>query len=195
MSWRLGGRMAADPCVIKAKRKFLAYLREAEALHWQEFDRPLPLYQPTSGACVQRVFERLLRSPFRGEEYVVELVHLSILAQCLGNANHRTTAMFVVQMLEHAGLRVPHGSRDEVREYTDSWHAASKELLSEHDQRRAFDESYRPDWKARHRAAAREWVRRAVGPGQSSVLMNVGPHSLKNFLSCSVKEGPGSRGG
>ena len=181
--------MTVDPCASKAADKFLDYFREAEALHWQEFDGPLPLYKDTSKASVQKVFRRLLASELTGAAYAAELVHLPILAQCLGNANHRTTEMFVWNVLTSAGVRVPHHAGDaksaqRVADATNRWHVESKTVIGEHDFHRALDESYMPLKKAQHRAGAGRWVPEIVGANQSSVLIMVGPHSLKKFLSC-----------
>lgn len=70
------------------------------------------MYQPTAPDRLADVFEGLFSSALRGQDFVAEVLHELIWHQTLGNANHRTTILFVQSFLDREAVHLPHYATD-----------------------------------------------------------------------------------
>jgi hypothetical protein len=167
----------------RAAAKFLVYYEEAKRLHLERAGAPLKEYKPTEPDRLAAVFDGILRGPQTGLDFLGNLLHRIVWAQCLGNANHRTAILFVQAFLDSAGLRLPyyadepnaparfHGSVDR---FTDLSHR----LLD-----RQSEFGFGPEQlETQHRDWSRRWVAEELG-NQSRVAMTMGPQRLRTFLS------------
>lgn len=97
----------AGPETERAVAKFLAYFEEIKRLYQQATGHPLEMYKDTKPGCLAEAFEFILALSLRGVEFVTETVHRLAWSQCLGNGNHRTTALFVGDFIDSLGLEFP----------------------------------------------------------------------------------------
>lgn len=128
-------------------------------------------------------FDTIWNSPSSGARFLGEILHTLVWAQCLGNANHRTTIMFLQGLM--AALYVPFpwyaeepGSAERFKTAVESFSDASHRLL---DRQSEFGYS-RQQLKERHKELAVKWVERQFGD-QSRVETMIEPQRSMAFFS------------
>ncbi len=128
-------------------------------------------------------FDRFWASQNRGTALLGELLHSLVWSQCLGNANHRTTLLFLEGILTSLGIVFPHYADEDdsdtrfkaaIESYSDSSHR----LLD-----RQSEFGYNPvQLKQRHHELSEKWMNRQIGD-QSRVETMIDPQRLMAFFS------------
>lgn len=180
--------MAREPLAVQARNRFLGFHEELKRLLGSEF-RP---YKPLEVDRLDRAFASILRSRKRGPDWVCEAIARLTWDQALPNVNHRTTLGFVQAMMVHAGIIVPWAvsSPSKGPAYdglAESWMKRSKAIMGDRDMWQPNSKPWK-ELQEKHRNATRKWIEEQ---DQSGSLASTGPHSLRNFLSSSVKTGRG----
>lgn len=168
---------------MMARDRFLGFFENLR-------ERVGPGYKPYKGletGLLERAFEEVLRSRFRGVDFVAYIVHRLSWLQALPNLNHRTTLGFVQAALEDAKLPVPFLSsgtgEPAYLESTEEWMRASKRMMADREMWLDGSDAWK-ELEDAHLELTRKWISRGA---QSGSFTNFGPHFLRNFLSCSVK--------
>lgn len=165
-----------EPEVQRGVELYLAYFREAQRLHRSELGRELEMYKDTEPRCVEQALQRLVASRRTGTGFIAEILHELAWSQCLGNANHRTAMLFLVDFVE-TFLNSPQEAK-RLAQGTNDWVIGSQAVI-----RRRGEWGYsQAGLEDRHRQQCDQWVRHTLG-GQSEALMMSGPQRLLAFLS------------
>lgn len=176
------------PDDVLAAKKFLAYYGAIKEAVLATTGKPLKEYQPTDPARLEEAFRIILESPLTGKEFIGQLAHELIWRQCLGNANHRTTFLFVQAFLVDVGVEFPHYAsssddtryRNELSAFTDR----SKDSLD-----RQNEWGYGPkEFERRHRGHTAQLMDSLLGP-QSFDWAMIGAQRLMVFISRSEISG------
>ncbi|HEX9817081.1 MAG TPA: hypothetical protein VGB18_08880, partial [Candidatus Thermoplasmatota archaeon] len=97
-----------DSDVKLATEKFLAYYEFFQSVELAEKGKPLQEYQPTDPERLMETFSNIFASKLSGLDFIAFVLHHLVWRQCLGNANHRTSALFVQNFLADVGIVFPH---------------------------------------------------------------------------------------
>lgn len=166
-----------------AVEKFLDYYEESRRLHRTLTGTPLREYKPTEPERLAEVFESLWSLEMTGVEFIGEVLHRLVWSQCLGNANHRTTILFLQAFLDSATLSLPSyaeepNSDSRFRAAVNHFSDASHRILD-----RQSEFGYGPrQLERQHQDLTRRWITQQMGD-QSRVAMTTGPQRLMTFCS------------
>ncbi|MCA1819547.1 MAG: hypothetical protein LC620_05780 [Halobacteriales archaeon] len=167
----------------RAAARFLGYFEQAKLLHESQHGEPLRFYKDTEPECLVSVFERLLYSDSRETAFVGEILHSLVWAQCLGNANHRTTMLFLQAFLARFGIALPSYAQEpdaahRFQKDLDDWMTRSHAILDQRGKHAAGQARLAPA----HQETASAWLQKMLGT-QSIALMTMGPQRLMTFIS------------
>lgn len=167
----------------RAVEKYLAYFREMRQAYEAQSGLPLELYKATEPVCVEQTFSTLAGLSMTGATFLSEMLHRLVWAQCLGNANHRTSVLFVRTFLEREGVPFPAyeseaGSQERFLGSLNEWIQRSQPLI-----RRRGEPGYaQARLEPEHRTITTRWLEENLGP-QSEPLAMIGAQRLIAFFS------------
>ncbi len=168
---------------VRAAAHFLEYFERAKQIHLKQTGSPLKMYQPTAPDRLADVFEGLFSSALRGQDFVADVLHEIIWNQTLGNANHRTTILFVQSFLDREAVPLPHYMADADADMRFQGQINKFSIRSHENIDRQNEWGYGPkEFKNRHRWLCQQWLGEVLG-SQSCVSMTVGPQRLMDFSS------------
>jgi hypothetical protein len=184
---RLSSRIVGARPGQAAARRFLIYFEEVCRIHLEDTGSALKTYKPTEPERLEAVFQDLLNSRPTGVEFLVELLHTLVWSQCLGNANHRTTVLFLQSTLHLQGISLPHYSNEVGA--SDRWGVAVNNFsdLSHRILDAQGEWGYgREQLRTQHRALCAEWLTANLGDDQSLVATTIEPQRFIAALSRGV---------
>lgn len=166
-----------------AAEKFLEYFRSLRDAYEAETGHEIRDYKPLESDRLLQVFDDLATLKTQGLDFLAEMLHRLVWAQCLGNANHPPTILFLQGFMDQEGVAFPSlGDEVDAQEHfhndVNRFSDVSHRIL---DRQSEFGFGPR-QLEDQHREWSRRWLEELLGT-QSRVVATVDAQRLMTFCS------------